>query len=623
MSVSSLRRAAVLSIAAGALAPPTAQALPDNSIDSREIARHAVNFIDLAPNAVTPSKIRPGAVRSPQVLDNDIKGVDVDETSLDFGVLQRRVADGCALGSAIRAITVTGGVECQPVATSDGTPAGAAGPAGGDLTGSYPDPVIAAAAVTAAKLAAGAVTTAKLADDAVTGAKLADPLELTQSGTQPRLSITSSSSPNIPDPPEDQAVLTARRTNTNSVGPALYGGVSSIFGNFGTAGVMGESTGTGGFAGLFHASNPSGNGASLVSIADGNGNAITANASKAGNAVEANVDESGTAVYGWVPSFATGRAARFSIFNESNTNPVVTASTVGNGTAVDAKVDRVTGTSPAVKGEVNSQFSNFGTAGVYGVSSGTGGYAGLFYASNPAGNAPGVLALTEGSGNGLTANAGQNGDGVETTADGNGNSLYAWTPNFGTGRAARLVNFNTTNTNSVLHVETRSAGDIAVFRSGGTPANVARIDATGKGFFNGGTQTGGADLAEVVPTCSAMAPGDVVEIDPDTPDCFRLARTAGSTLVAGVVSTEPGVTLNAKGAEEEDDRPALALAGRVPVKVTATSRPIRIGDLLVASSKPGRAMRASADPAVGTVIGKALESFSGDRGTITMLVMSR
>lgn len=96
MSVAALRRAAVLSIAAGALAPPTAHALPDDSIDSRDIARHAVNVIDIAPRAVTPSKIRPGAVRSPQLLDNDVKGVDVDETSLDLGVLQRRVADSCA-----------------------------------------------------------------------------------------------------------------------------------------------------------------------------------------------------------------------------------------------------------------------------------------------------------------------------------------------------------------------------------------------------------------------------------------------------------------------------------------------------------------------------------------------
>ncbi len=107
------------------------------------------------------------------------------------------------------------------------------------------------------------------------------------------------------------------------------------------------------------------------------------------------------------------------------------------------KVDKVTGTSPAVRGEVNSQFANFGTAGIYGVSSGTGGYAGLFHACNPAGNGPALIAIADGNGNGITANASNAGDGVETTADGTGAAIYAWVPNFGQGRAGRLVNYNT------------------------------------------------------------------------------------------------------------------------------------------------------------------------------------
>jgi hypothetical protein len=288
-------------------------------------------------------------------------------------------------------------------------------------------------------------------------------------------------------------------------------------------------------------------------------------------------------------------------------------------------VNSATGTRPAVYGEVNSQFSNFGTAGVYGVSSGTGGFAGLFHASNASGNGPALIAIADGNGNGVTANATNSGDGVETTADGTGNALYAWTPNFATGRAARLVNFNDANINPVLTVETHSTGNLAVFKQG-DPATVnrARIDATGKGFFNGGTQVGGADLAEVVRTCGRVREGQVVEIDPVNPDCFRVSTRAMSTRVAGVISTAPGVMLNApNGANAEATGPALALAGRVPVKVTAKRRRIRIGDLLVASSIPGYAMRAPANPAVGTVIGKALENFHRAKGSIKMLVMTR
>ncbi len=67
----------------------------------------------------------------------------------------------------------------------------------------------------------------------------------------------------------------------------------------------------------------------------------------------------------------------------------------------------------------------------------------------------------------------------------------------------------------------------------------------------------------------------------------------------------------------------LAVVGIVPVKVSAENGPIRPGDLLVASSTPGHAMKAGPNPRRGTVIGKALEGLEEGTGVIQMLVMLR
>jgi hypothetical protein len=245
---------------------------------------------------------------------------------------------------------------------------------------------------------------------------------------------------------------------------------------------------------------------------------------------------------------------------------------VGNGIAGNFKVDRTTGTSAAVRGEVNSQFANFGTAGIYGISSGTGGYAGLFHASNPSGNGPALIAIADGNGNGITANASNTGDGVETTADGTGSAIYAWVPNFGEGRAARFVNYNTANTNPPLTVETRSNGSIAVFRSGSPGAvNVARINSAGRGFFNGGTQNSGADVAEAFDVnghISEYEPGDILVISTKADRTVEKSSTPYSTLVAGVYATKPGVLLTEEHIDTDiSDKAPMGVIGVIPTKV--------------------------------------------------------
>ncbi|MGC5746427.1 beta strand repeat-containing protein [Chryseobacterium sp. NFX27] len=424
--------------------------------------------------------------------------------------------------------------------------------------------------------------------------------------------------------------------NTNSVGAAVRGEVNTIFGNFGAAGIFGVSSGTGGRAGLFYASNPSGNGAALIALTDGNGNAITANAGKNGNGVETNVDGTGNALYAWVPTFSEGRAGRFEIFNENNENEVISVKTVGNGIAGNFKVDRVTGTSAAVKGEVTSQFANFGTAGVYGLSSGTGGYGGLFYSSNASGNGPALLALTEGNGNAITANAGKNGDGVEATVDGTGSAIYGWVPSFGTGKAGRFANFNNASAQPVVHVTTTGtgstllinhqgpSGNISVYQS--ESANVARINKAGRGFFNGGTQSSGADVAEVFDVegnISEYETGDILVISTNSDRTVEKSSRPYSTLVAGVYATKPGVLLTEEHIDSDiSGKVPMGVIGVIPTKVCLEGGKIKRGDLLVTSSKPGTAMKANPKKVkIGQVIGKALQDYDqNSTGKIKVLV---
>jgi len=59
----------------------------------------------------------------------------------------------------------------------------------------------------------------------------------------------------------------------------------------------------------------------------------------------------------------------------------------------------------------------------------------------------------------------------------------------------------------------------------------------------------------------------------------------------------------------------LALTGRAPTSVVGT---IRKGDMMVSAGNG--AARACATPAMGTVIGKAVEDFDGISGTIEIVV---
>ena len=149
---------------------------------------------------------------------------------------------------------------------------------------------------------------------------------------------------------------------------------------------------------------------------------------------------------------------------------------------------------------------------------------------------------------------------------------------------------------------TSNSGNTIVFRDGSGNFSAGVISATT-------TNARYADLAEKYAADSDIEAGTVVhfagegKLAPcDTPNC----RT-----VAGIVSTDPAYLMNS-----EADGVALALAGRVPTKVTGA---VAAGDLMVSAGN-GMAM-ANNDAKIGTIIGKAIEAHEGGEGIIEVLAL--
>lgn len=165
---------------------------------------------------------------------------------------------------------------------------------------------------------------------------------------------------------------------------------------------------------------------------------------------------------------------------------------------------------------------------------------------------------------------------------------------------------------------------------GTTPAGASTniLEVAGNASFTG-TVTGNniaatyQDVAEWVSASSDLAAGTVVVLNPEKSNAVTASGRAYDTMVAGVVSAQPGLILG----ERSEGKEAIATTGRVKVLVDARKAPIKIGDLLVTSDVPGTAMRSEPQDIngrkfhqPGTIIGKALEPLNGGVGEILVLL---
>ena len=143
---------------------------------------------------------------------------------------------------------------------------------------------------------------------------------------------------------------------------------------------------------------------------------------------------------------------------------------------------------------------------------------------------------------------------------------------------------------------------------------VGNIGSTGTYFntvFAKATSAQYADLAEKYVADAEYAPGVVVSFGGDKE--VTRSEVDADRAVAGVVSTNPSYIMNAT--LEAEHVAVVAFTGRVPTSVTGS---VAKGDLMV-SNGDGTA-RSEADPKAGSIIGKALENFSGDAGVIEVVI---
>ena len=181
--------------------------------------------------------------------------------------------------------------------------------------------------------------------------------------------------------------------------------------------------------------------------------------------------------------------------------------------------------------------------------------------------------------------------------------------------AATTASTSTTTGALVVHGGAGFAGNINtagwIIPSANVSQNLGTSTQWWNTFYGVSTQAQYADLAENYQADQAYPAGTVLEFGGQQE--VTVAMTEGSTRVAGIVSSNPAHLMN--GGLRGSNVVALALVGRVPCMVIG---PVHKGDMMV-SAGYGYAKSSSA-PVIGSVIGKALENFEGDKGVIEVVV---
>jgi hypothetical protein len=624
--------------------------LRDMSVTTSKLAIGAVGTNQIADAAITNPKLAPNAVTSDKIMDATIATADLADNS----VTSPKIVDGEVMNADLGASAVTSDkILDATIVTADLADNSVTSPKivdGQVLTQDVGD-----AQITNPKLAANAVTTDKIMDATIAtadiGANQIDASRITTAGATTAgqtLIFNGATTPVWGNPTASDLILPfAKSVNSASTLFAITntGTGRSITGTANAMSMVGRSVSTGpGVVGHVGTSFSYVAGSGVAGYSDV-GPGVSAVSQVTTGIVGLNFGATGGAA-NFVSSgpatnleptliasnFSGGSALRVEILGAANTSTAATFATAGTGRVATFNQTNAAATASAV--EVNTV--GLSNAGTFTVSSSANGNNAIAASTIGTGRAISASILPPAPGGSILTWTGRgvihadawgttNADGIQATSrDANGIVSLSG-GQAGEAAVMAVAIFGTANgliSDVYGSPSTTTENNPAIFRANG--ANVARIDRSGTGYFNNGTVSSGADVAEsfaVEGDRAAYEPGDVLAISTSSDRTVERSTTAYSTRVLGVYATKPGVLLTEQHIDaDRSDRVPMGVIGVIPTKVTGENGPIRRGDLLVTSSIPGHAMRAGDNPPSGTVIGKALENFDGTTGVIEVFV---
>lgn len=148
----------------------------DGTYPNPSIRQSAVSTTKIADGAVTTNKIADNSINNAKIVDNAVGTTKIQDGAVTSAKLAPTGVTPGSYGTSLMVPRITVGADGRiTAATMIAIPdIPYTGPAGGDLTGSYPNPTIRPSAIDNTKLADNAVGTSKIQDNSVTGAKIQD-----------------------------------------------------------------------------------------------------------------------------------------------------------------------------------------------------------------------------------------------------------------------------------------------------------------------------------------------------------------------------------------------------------------------------------------------------------------